>query len=75
MTTGDITGTFTSADLDRLLWPIAWSGTVDRCTRERYERALYDLVTEARETLVEQDAVAVEIERGVVVGVVVEVPQ
>jgi hypothetical protein len=67
----DITGEYDRAALDRLLWPVAWSGTVDAETRAAEESALSDLVDEAREALAsDPDAVAVRIEAGAVVSTV-----
>ena len=66
-----ISGEFDRAALNKLLWPIAWSGTASSETRQAYEDALRELVAEAREALAQdRDAVAVEIKDGAVVATV-----
>lgn len=62
-----ITGTYTHEDISKLKWPVAWSGEPDR----KQEEDLAALVDEAREALRDcPDAIAVEIERGVIVATV-----
>lgn len=64
-----ISGTFTAADLSRLTWPVAWSGTVSDSERARLEGEIAALVAEAREALAsDPEAVAVEIVAGEVVS-------
>jgi hypothetical protein len=69
----DISGTFTETDLDRLTWPIAWSGFVAGWERRKEEASLAALVTEAGQEIATTDgAYAVEILNGEIVGVLVE---
>jgi len=69
-----IGGTFTRADLTRLTWPVAWSGTVADVDRKAHERALSTLKANGLQALDDApDAVAVVVEAGAVVGVVGEV--
>jgi len=66
-----ISGEYDRDSLNKLLWPIAWSGTASTETRRAYEDALRELVDEAREALAQDpDAVAVEIRDGAVVATV-----
>lgn len=65
----NINGEFDFYGLDKLTWPIAWSGEPDR----KYEAALAALVQEAREVLkTTPDCVAVKIVDGEIAEVLVE---
>lgn len=64
----EISGTYDRKEINKLTWPIAWSGAPDH----KYEADLAALVTSAEEALRESpDAVAVEIVEGEVTSVVV----
>jgi len=66
-----ISGTYDGEKLNKLLWPVAWSGAVGPETRAACEGAVRELVEEAREALRQDgDAVAVEIKDGEVVATV-----
>ena len=68
-----VTGYFTREQLQQLLWPIAWQGTVSQARREEYESALRALVEEATAALDQAcDSIEVEINGGVVVSVIVD---
>lgn len=65
-----ITGIYTARELDALLTPPAWSGTVCQDDRDAYASAVRSLVEECREALAHADAVAVRISGGTVVEIV-----
>jgi len=66
----DITGTFTEAELSKLIWPVAWSGTTPAAARAEYEAAVAALVEDARAALRDSDGAAVEIVAGRVAAVI-----
>lgn len=67
-TISDLSGTYDHAALNRLRWPIAWSGAPDI----EYEIALGNLCYDALSLLAETpDAVAVEIVIGEIVAVII----
>ena len=69
-----IGGTFTRADLKRLTWPVAWSGSVAAVDRVAHEAALASLKADGLQALDDSpDAVAVVVEAGAVVALVGEV--
>lgn len=66
-----VTGTYDLKQLGTLLHPVAWSGTVPHRERMTQERALADLVHEAKVRLaMEPDATGVRIMHGEIVGLV-----
>jgi hypothetical protein len=66
-----ITGEYSRAALNRLLLPIAWSGTTSAETRAAEESGLAELVEEALVAIdSDPDAVAVQIADGVVVATI-----
>lgn len=66
-----VNGMLNAKDLDRLQWPIAWSGTVSAEQRSEEESDLAELISECLEALREwPDAEAVEIVSGEIVSVV-----
>jgi hypothetical protein len=72
-TRNTINGTLDAAELKRLGWPVAWSGTVLPEDREAAEGALRELRDEGLRALETTDgAVGVEIVNGEIVSVVVE---
>lgn len=65
----NISGSYDSDALSRLLWPVAWQGTVSTEERADQEAGLRAIVEEAREALRESGGSTVTIRAGRVVEV------
>jgi hypothetical protein len=65
-----INGPLDRSALDRLSFPVAWSGTVSEADRRTQEADLRDLLQQAHDLLdINSDYDAVEVEDGVIVAV------
>lgn len=68
----DLNGTFDTAALKRLTWPVAWNGTVAASEQREQEAELHSFVNEAEEAIREAilaDGYAVEVKDGEIVSV------
>jgi len=73
MATTKYDGVLSKTDIDKLTWPIAWSGTTPKETLLAEESARSALVAAAREAFdADPDAIAVEVVNGDVVATVHE---